>query len=560
MIDELHIRDLGVIEEAHVELGPGLTVITGETGAGKTVLLTSIDLLLGRRADSTKIRAGADEAVVDGVFSLNPEVITDLDLEGVDDPEIIITRRLGTNRSRAYLGRRPTPLATLHELAPHVAVIHGQADQMNLKSSAHQRVLLDEFAGADNARLRSQYTQAWTAAVRAKRDRDAFEASLAQAESEIAELKPVLEKIDALDLHDGEEDELRIEAERITHAEALREALASAHALITGGNAEGLGASDALGQASAHLERAEQLDSSLSSLTSRILSVAADAEAIRDDIADYLDGLNADPQRLDDIHHRRRQITMLLRGRAADIPGLHEWAKEARVRVAQWENKDDELAQLNDALTSAQQEILATGRAMSESRRAAARKLASHVDRELAGLSMKGARLIVNVTPKKKPAPDGLDDIVMELQPHPDAAPVPLGHGASGGELSRLMLAIEVVLAERSPDQTHHHAYIFDEIDAGVGGRAARAVGQRLARLAQARQVLVVTHLPQVAAWATTHLMITKNGTTTTVKELTADERIVELARMLSGSETSRTARAHAAELLDDVKVAQSKM
>lgn len=560
MIDELHIRDLGVIEEAHVELGAGLTVITGETGAGKTVLLTSIGLLLGRRADSMKIRAGAEEAVVDGVFSLNPEAVDELDIEGIHDPEIIITRRLGVSRSRAYLGRRPTPLATLHELAPHVAVVHGQADQMNLRSTSHQRTLLDEFAGPDHAVLLSRYSQAWATAVHAKRERDAFEASIGQAESEIEELKPVLEKIDALDLRDGEEDELRIEAERITNAEALREALAASHALLAGASPDGIGATDALGQVSAHLERAELLDSSLNTLTSRVLSVAADADAIREDIASYLGSLNADPQRLDEIHHRRRQITMLLRGRAADIPGLRIWAKEATMRVAQWENKDEELAQLDEALTVAQQEILAIGREISGSRRAAARELAAHVDRELTGLSMQGARLIVNVSPKNKPAPDGLDDIVMELQPHPDAPPVPLGHGASGGELSRLMLAIEVVLAEHTPHQTHHHAYIFDEIDAGVGGRAARAVGERLARLAQARQVLVVTHLPQVAAWATTHLLITKSGGTTTVKKLTVEERVIELARMLSGSDTSRTARAHAAELLDDVKVAQSKM
>ncbi|MDO5719946.1 MAG: DNA repair protein RecN [Actinomycetaceae bacterium] len=560
MIDELHIRDLGVIEEAHLELGPGLTVITGETGAGKTVLLTSIELLLGRRADSTKIRAQADEAIVDGVFSLSSQAVAELAIEGVEEPEIIITRRLNPHRSRAYLGRRPTPLATLQELAPHVAVVHGQADQLNLRSSVHQRALIDEFAGPDHAELLDRYNRAWKAAVRAKRERDAFEASLAQAETEIEEIKPILDTIDALDLRDGEEEELRLEAERITHAETLREALVAAYRLLAGGGPEGIGAADALGQASAHVERAENLDSTLNQLASRVMSLAADADALRDDIARYLENLKADPQRLDDIHSRRRQITTLLRGRAADIAGLHEWATAAAKRVAQWENKDDELAQLNDTLTVAQREILATGRAISQSRQAAARSLAKRVETELTGLSMKGARLIVSVTPKPKPAPDGLDDITMELQPHPDAPPVPLGHGASGGELSRLMLAIEVVLAEHTPHQKHQHAYIFDEIDAGVGGRAARSVGERLARLAQTRQVLVVTHLPQVAAWATTHLLITKNGTTTTVKELDSDERIVELARMLSGSDSSSTARAHAAELLNDVKVAQSKM
>lgn len=559
MIDELHIRDLGVIEEAHLNLGPGLTVITGETGAGKTVLLTSIELLLGGRADTSKIRNGASEAIVDGVFSLDPHTVTDLDIDGVTDTDVIISRRVTSSRSRAYLGRRPTPVTVLQELSPYLAVVHGQADQLSLRSSTHQREILDEFAGPEHSSLLQTYRAAWKRAVHAKRARDEFEASLAEAESEIAQLVPVLESIARLEPREGEDEQLRLEAERITNAEELRASLASAHALLAGG-AEGLGAVDALGQASAHLQKGEHLDPSLHQLTSRALAAGAELEALREDITDYLNNLNADPVRLDEIHARRRQITALLRGRATTISELLEWATEAHHRVDQWERKDDALAELTAELEAAQQEILATGRSISRSRQEAARNLARLVDDELAGLSMKDAHLHVTLTARERPGPQGLEDVSMELQPHVDAAPVPLGHGASGGELSRIMLALEVVLAEQAPHASHGHAYIFDEIDSGVGGRAAREVGRRLARLALSRQVLVVTHLPQVAAWATSHLLIVKDGATTTVTELTDEERIVELARMLSGAESSTTARAHAAELLSQAKVAQSEM
>ncbi|MDO5729883.1 MAG: DNA repair protein RecN [Actinomycetaceae bacterium] len=559
MIDELHIRDLGVIEEAHLELGPGLTVITGETGAGKTVLLTSIELLLGGRADTSKIRTGASEAVVDGVFTVDPLTLTALDIDSAGDGDVIISRRVGPSRSRAYLGRRPTPVTVLHELSPHLAVIHGQADQLNLRSATYQRELLDEFAGEQHMSLLADYRAAWKRAVHAKRARDEFEASLDEAESEIQQLVPVLETLDRLDLHEGEDDELRIEAERITNAEELRASLSAAYALLSGGT-QGIGATDALGQASAHLQRSERLDPQLQQLTSRALAAGAELEALREDLSDYLDGLDADPARLDEIHARRRQITSLLRGRATTITELLNWAGTARERVTQWERKDDALAELTNELAEAQNEILTIGRSLSRSRHEAARSLSRHVDRELAGLSMKDTHLHVMLAPRERPGPHGLEDVSMELQPHTSATPVPLGHGASGGELSRIMLALEVVLAEHAPHAAHGQAYIFDEIDSGVGGRAAREVGRRLARLALSRQVLVVTHLPQVAAWATNHLLIVKNGGTTTVRELTNEERIVELARMLSGSESSTTARAHAAELLSQAKVAQSEM
>ncbi|HHT41359.1 MAG TPA: DNA repair protein RecN [Actinomyces sp.] len=555
MIEELHIENLGVIESAHVEFEPGLTVLTGETGAGKTMVLTSLQLLLGQRADSSKVRAGEKEAVVDGVFSVDPNVELSYDLE---NENVIVTRKVGTSRSRAYLDRRPAPVSALTELAPHLAVVHGQADQIELRSTTRQRELLDRFGGQEHRKLYDDYREAWHSAVEAKRELDEFAESLAEAETEIAQLRPAVDKIRALDPQDGEEEELRLEAERITNAEQLRNGLSTAYQVLMGN--EGGGVIDALGVAVAHIQRVEEYDPQLADMSHRILEQLVEVEAIRDDISAYLSDLNADPARLEYVHQRRRAITSLLRGRALDIPSLLTWADEAEERLEALENRDDKLAELEEKLKQAQHRVIETGRSLTQSRMEAGNKLSKLVDKELAGLSMKDARLIVDVKSREKPGPYGLEDVEMLLQAHRDANPAPLGHGASGGELSRVMLALEVVLAEHGERDSRHLTYVFDEVDAGVGGRAAREVGRRLARLAKDRQVLVVTHLAQVAAWADSHFVISKKGATTSVTSLTEKDRIVELARMLSGSESSQTARAHAAELRTEVKVAQSGM
>lgn len=553
MIEEIHIENLGVIEEAHVEFGPGLTVLTGETGAGKTMVLTSLQLLLGQRADSTKIRAGEDEAVVDGVFTLDPKTDLSFDLEGEG---VIVTRKVGSSRSRAYVDRRPAPVSALTELAPHLAVVHGQSDQIELRSASKQRELLDRFGGSESGALVNEYKNAWNAAVAANHAKDKFAQSLAEAETEIAQLRPAVDKIRALDPQDGEEEELRLEAERITNAEQLRTGLSAAYQILSGD--DGSGVVDALGMAVNHIQRVEEYDPKLAEISHRALAQLVEIESVCDDLSDYLSSLNADPARLEYVHQRRRAITSLLRGRALDIPSLLQWADEAEARLDDLENRDDRMAQLEQELRDAQRRVIEVGQKLSQARMEAAKKLSVLVDEELSGLSMKDARLIVDLKRREKPGPHGLEDVEMLLQAHRDANPAPLGHGASGGELSRVMLALEVVLAEHGEKDSRHLTYVFDEVDAGVGGRAAREVGRRLARLAKDRQVLVVTHLAQVAAWADDHVVITKDGATTSVSQLTENERIVELARMLSGSESSQTARAHAAELRTEVKVAQS--
>ncbi|WP_072340933.1 DNA repair protein RecN [Actinomyces urinae] len=555
MIEELHIENLGVLESAHVEFSPGLTVLTGETGAGKTMVLWSLQLLLGQRADSSKIRAGQSQAVVDGVFTIDPNVLDEFDLES---ETVVVSRKVSQSRSRAYLDRRPAPVSLLEDLASNLAVIHGQSDQIELRSPRAQREFLDKFGGASHADLVQRYTDAWNQAVNAKRALDEFSRGLDEAEAEIAQLRPVVQKVRSLDLVEGEDEALRLEAERITNVEELRNGLALAYRALVG--EDGAGSVDAVGLATGQVAKLEGLDPKLAEISRRLNAQLVELETVRDDLAEYLEGLNADPSRLEYVHQRRRAITALLRGRALDIPALLKWTDEAEARLDDLERRDDRMAELQAELANAQRQVIEDGRKLSNERHKLAHRLSKLVDAELAGLSMKDARLLVEFKEREKPGPNGLEDIEMLLQAHPDANPAPLGSGASGGELSRVMLALEVVLAEHSEASATNLTYVFDEVDAGVGGRAAREVGKRLARLARDRQVLVVTHLAQVAAWADSHLLITKSGATTEVSRLTEEERIVELARMLSGSESSQTARAHAAELRSQVKVAQSRV
>ena len=536
------------------------------------MLLTSLEWLLGYRADRSTIRTGYDEASVDGVFAVTEQDAQALvGLDGVvEDHQVIVSRTVSTSRSRAAVSRRPAPVSMLSEIGPHLAVIHGQAEQLTLRSRARQRDLLDEYGGATHAALVNNYREAWNRAVDAKRALDQFREAMAHAQDEIDRLTPVLTAIDDLDPHEGEDDELRIEAERLTHAEHIRSEVHTAHALLAGYGDDG-GAAAALAQACTALRSVEQFDPAIERLAEQLASLATDADSIREDLTHTLTGLDADPGRLDAIQTRRKALTDLMRGRALDINALLRWADDARRRLDELHHSDATLEELDAALVEAQQSVLDAGEKLSEARVALAQQLSAAIDEELHALAMAHAHLLIRVTRRDKPGSDGVDDIEMLLQPHPDLAPAPIARGASGGELSRVMLAIEVAMASRShadaqgstsmcPNgeaSTGGATLIFDEVDAGVGGAAAREVGARLGKLARHRQVIVVTHLPQVAAWGDHHLVIEKDGATTSVREVSEDERVDELARMLSGTPDSSVARAHAAELLEDVKVAQ---
>jgi DNA repair protein RecN (Recombination protein N) len=573
VLEEIRIENLGVIGRAYVTLGPGLTVLTGETGAGKTMVLTGLNLLLGGKADAAVVRTGADAAVVEGrvVVPAGSRVLDRAAEAGAqvdDDGGLVIVRTIGATtadspgRSRAHLGGRSVPQGVLVDLADDLVTVHGQADQARLRSPSRQREALDAFAGSTHAAVLSEYREAWTR-------RQVVAAELAElmdrAQERIREaelLRLGLAEVERIDPQAGEDVELATEIERLSHAEDLRAAAAGAHAALVGGDDTGateeLTASAAVEHARRMLEPAGAHDPGLAGLATRVAEAGYLLADAATELSAYLQDLAADPARLETAQRRRAELTSLTRHYGADVAEVLAWADAAGRRLLALDGGDDRVAALasqRDALTA---RIDDTGTQISLVRSEAATRLEQTVTAELSGLAMAGAQLRVDVAPADAPGPHGADRVEMLLVPHAGAPARPLGKGASGGELSRVMLAIEVALAT-APGAGDHRpgTFVFDEVDAGVGGKAAVEVGRRLAGLARDSQVLVVTHLAQVAAFADRHLVVTKSHasgvdvvTESDVRVVVGADRVRELARMLSGQEDSEAARTHAAELL----------
>jgi DNA repair protein RecN (Recombination protein N) len=575
VLEELHIRGLGVIDDATLPLGPGLTVVTGETGAGKTMVVTGLLLLFGGRADAARIRSGVEQASVDGRLELAPDspaaqraVQAGGDL---DDGTGLVLRRTvsASGRSRAYVGGAPTPVGVLGELGERLLAVHGQSDQIRLTRPAEQRAALDRYADLDLSAYSSAY-HAWRTAAD----------SLAQRLERLGELRREsdllhfgIAEIEAAEPEPGEDAELTALAARLAHADALRAAARAAHDALLGDVDDPAGdAADVLtllGLARRVLDQQAGDDPELDALTRRLTDLSAVAADLGGDLSSYTEQIEADPVRLEQIEQRRAVLTNLMRkyadGPEPGVAGVLQWADQARARLAEIDVSDEAIAELTrhrDALAAGAARLAV---ALSARRREAAEQLSAAVTVELAGLAMSGAQLSGEVRPRPPvqgapvlhidgtdlgAGPDGIDDVEFLLRPHPDAPALPLGRGASGGELSRIMLALEVCLTGSDPVPT----LVFDEVDAGVGGRAAAEVGRRLARLSRDHQVLAVTHLAQVAAFADRHVVVAKTTggvTASDVRAVDGDERIGELARMLAGT-SSDTAREHAAELLAD--------
>ncbi len=577
MLDELRIRGLGVIDDAVLPLGPGLTVVTGETGAGKTMVVTGLLLLFGGRADVARVRTGAEHAGVDGRLAIgaqSPAAGRVRDAGGeLDDDELVLRRVVSASgRSRAYVGGAPAPVSVLSELADSLLSVHGQSDQLRLARPAAQRVALDRYAGIGLAGYQDAFAQ-WRAAAAALAERTG-RASELRRESDL--LAHGLAEIDAVAPQPGEADELTALAARLGHADALTNAARTAHDALLGDATDPGGqaadVSQLLAAAARTAGQQRAADAELDSLADRLTELAALAADLGAEFGAYADNLEADPLRLEQVERRRAELGTLVRKYSdepqAGLAGVHSWAHAARIRLAEIDVSDDAIAALRVHLDEAAAAAGAAAGANSAARRAAAQQLTREVTAELAGLAMPGAELQVAVTAKAPTgdlalvidgvefgaSADGIDDVTFVLQAHPGSPALPLGRGASGGELSRVMLALEVCLAGTNPVPT----LVFDEVDAGVGGRAAIEVGRRLARLARQRQVLVVTHLAQVAAFADRHIAVDKPAgpgadgvTASDVRVVTEDERVGELARMLAGSDSS-TARDHARELLAD--------
>ncbi|MFT4043210.1 MAG: DNA repair protein RecN [Gordonia sp. (in: high G+C Gram-positive bacteria)] len=588
MLEELSITGLGVIDEASAQFPPGFTVLTGETGAGKTMIVTSLRLLSGARADSARVRSGSAKAVVEGRFRPQrrtagspdepaaQELPESTDLGSVsdilessgaeldEDGTLIAVRTVGSDgRSRAHLGGRSVPVGVLSKATGALLTIHGQNDQLRLLRSEHQRRALDTFGGERIAKTVAKYRAARTQWISILDELETRRANHRELAQEADRLRFGIDEIAAVDPLPGEDDELADTIRRLTDLESIRSAAHGAHDMVAGDSRSVI---DTLGQARSLLEAAS--DDELGGLARRVSDALAVVTDIGDDLSAFVSGLPSDADELDKLLHRQGELKALVRKYAPTIDGVIAWRADAENRLAQIDDPQGSIEELEVAAARARSVVEDVATQLGELRRKSAKTMAAKVSAELAGLAMGDAALAVTV--KAEPAGDddrltitvgsatahagseGADRVEFALVAHRGADPLPIAKSASGGELSRLMLALEVVLAE----PTSGSVMVFDEVDAGVGGRAAVEIGRRLAVLARAHQVIVVTHLPQVAAFADTHLVIGKTSSsraraqTSSVRTLDRDERVAELARMLAGLGESDTGRAHAEELL----------
>lgn len=575
----MRIRSLGVIDDAVVELSPGFTAVTGETGAGKTMVVTSLGLLLGGRADPALVRIGAKSAVVEGRISVGPEAPAAVRAEEagaeLDDGALLISRTLSAEgRSRAHVGGRSVPVGLLGELADDLVAVHGQTDQQGLLRPARQRQALDRYAGDAVAVPLAKYTAAHRRLRAVATELEELTTRARERSQEADLLRFGLDEIAAAEPQPGEDTELAAEAERLGHAEALASAATAGHAALAGNpeDPEGVDATTLVAGAHRALEAVRSHDQELAALAERLGEIGILMADVAGELASYADGLDADPLRLAAVEERRAALNHLTRKYGEygkDIVAVLAWSEQSAARLAELDGDDDRIGELTAERDALRAELGELAQALTDARGASAQRFADAVTAELAELAMPHARVTVEIRQTEVAedadgievggrtvayGPAGADEVELLLAPHPGAPPRPIAKGASGGELSRVMLAVEVVFAGSDPVPT----YLFDEVDAGVGGKAAVEVGRRLARLAKSAQVVVVTHLPQVAAFADRQLLVAKTNdgsvTRSGVTVLEGEERVRELSRMLAGQEDSETARAHAEELLETAR------
>jgi len=613
MLEEVRISGLGVIDEAVLEFSPGFNVVTGETGAGKTMVVSGLGLLFGGRADPARVRPGAERASVEGRLRVDPagEVARQVNNAGGDLDDdgstLVLNRSVSAEgRSRAFAGGRSVPVSLLTYLADDLVAVHGQADQQQLLKPGRQREALDRFAGSALTLVLGDYQRAYQRHLKVRAEVDALTAQVRERAREAEELRYGLSEVERLEPAEGEDIELYAEAERLSNADALHTAATAAHEALmsdpSSGSYEAADALTLLGSARQALESAAQHDPALTTLAARVSEAAYLVSDVATELASYADSIEADPARLAVVQDRRAELTRLIRaygsasvpqpigrevtttisdngapvadagdlgrptgavseddaggnarragGGEPDLSAVLAWAKGAAARLAELDSDDDRIAGLQQAESELAATVRELGGQLTTVRREAAARFEVKVTAELAALAMPHAKLTAVLSPLADYGPNGGDDVEIRLSAHPGAPALPLHKGASGGELSRVMLGIEVVFAGADPVPT----FVFDEVDAGVGGKAAVEIGRRLARLARLAQVIVVTHLRQVAAFADTHLVVEKasDGSVISSGVTRLDDvgRVRELSRMLAGLEDSEFGRAHAGELL----------
>ncbi|MGI8701197.1 MAG: DNA repair protein RecN [Nocardioidaceae bacterium] len=558
MLEELRISSLGVIDDATVEFGPGLNVVTGETGAGKTMVVTALGLLLGSRADPALVRLGASQARVEARLDVADDGALTSRVEEVgavlDDGVLIVGRTVSAEgRSRASAGGAAVPAGVLGSLTSQQVVVHGQSDQQRLLLPARQRECLDAFGGSDVAAAVAAYRSTYQE-LRSVRETLHDVVSRARERAHEADLlRHGLEEVANAEPLAGEDAALVEEEQRLAHADGLRAAAERARMALTGDESS-LGESDALSLVAAArkaLDDERGNDPSLAALADALADASYALADVAADISSYAIDVDDDPARLAVVSERRSVLAALTRTYGETVDDVLAWAATAALRLEELTDDDERVDRLHAQEQLLTAELAARGSRLSDLRVTAAAELARLVTAELASLAMAHSVFGVDVTASAEPGWHGMDDVGFTLATHRGAAAVPLAKGASGGELSRVMLALEVCLAGSAPPAT----MVFDEVDAGVGGKAAVEIGRRLAALAATSQVIVVTHLPQVAAFADHHSVVVRSsdGSVTTSGVAALDEagRLRELSRMLAGLEDSATALAHAGELVE---------
>jgi DNA repair protein RecN (Recombination protein N) len=567
VLEELRITGLGVIDSATLELGPGLTVITGETGAGKTMVVTALGLLLGGRADSGAVRVGSKSARVEGSLRVAdlPDVAEAVEAAGgeIEGEHVLLARNVSAEgRSRAFVGGASVPVSQLADVAEPLVAVHGQSDQHRLLQPRAQRDALDAFGGENTARLLAGYRTLFAELRETEQELAEVVASARERAREADLLRFGLGEIEAVAPQPGEDLSLAEEERRLGHADTLRTAAESAREALSSdeGNPDALAA---VAAARTLLDGVRAHDAAAGELADRVAEITYLLSDVAADVASYADGLDTDPSRLAAVSDRRAALITLTRKYGETAEEVLAWAEASAGRLRELDDTDDRITRLREKREDLRARLGPAAAALSAARTASAATLSAELTGELDSLAMPHAVLEVEV--RQTSADEGLeirgewvrfgssgvDEVEFLLAANTGSEPRPLGKGASGGELSRVMLALEVALAGTSPVPT----FVFDEVDSGVGGKAAVEVGRRLAALAATAQVLVVTHLPQVAAFADRHVVVEKasDGSVTTsgLTALDAAGRERELSRMFAGMEESETALAHARELLE---------
>jgi DNA repair protein RecN (Recombination protein N) len=560
-LEEISIRSLGVIESSNIQFKPGLTVLTGETGAGKTMVLTALGLVLGSKSDSDLVRAGQERAVVTGRFSVPLQIQDEILASGgeVEDDCVVITRTLSSQgKSRVLVGSAVSSAATVSSFAQSLVEIHAQSSSSKLMKPAVSRELLDRYGGIDLTQYQEIFTQYQEISLRIQELKN----QLLQRDKEIDLLTEFAQEFSKLSPVSGELVKIENEIAKLGSVEQLNQVVSSTLNLLED---EDLSALNLLQQMRKSLDSVAGKDRDLDQITERFTESLLNLQDIGSDLTSYLSSLEADPSRFAQLQDRKSALSSLLKryGKGSDkdlaFEELIADGLGAKQKLADLSGGSDRITELEKQKLDIFSKMKISAVKLANDRKINAEKLSKLVTSEIRNLSMPNSQFVISQSTLDSEKPGsytayGLDEIAILFAAHTGATPSPLSKVASGGELSRVMLALEVVIAEAEPIGT----YIFDEVDAGVGGKAAVEIGRRLAKLSKSAQVIVITHLPQVAVWADNHLVVKKSEsgsvTQSDVKEMSADERKVEIARMLSGQEDSQTAQEHASELLTIVR------